>query len=120
MRHTIYILLFVCLHGMLFAQAERSLIRKGNQQFKDGNYDAAVIAYQKAVEQNARNDKAMFNLGNAHYQQQNYEQALQHFDQTAQMSHNANLENKTLYNAGNALMSQEKYAESIPYFQQAL
>lgn len=104
----------------LFAQTERSLVRKGNKLYKQAEYYDAAVSYQKAVDENPKSDKAVYNLGNAYYQQQNFEEALQHYGHVGERTHNPKLESKSLYNAGNSLLSQEKYAESIPYFKQAL
>ncbi len=40
-------------------------IKKGNEAYKKGDYKAASEYYNNALQKNAKNGKAQFNLGNA-------------------------------------------------------
>ncbi|PKP52877.1 MAG: hypothetical protein CVT92_06815 [Bacteroidetes bacterium HGW-Bacteroidetes-1] len=114
---------FILIAGFSYqglAQSEKKLIREGNKFYKDGAFDKAEISYQKATDKNPVNNKALFNLGNARYKQDNFEDAANHFGKVAEMSRTPEVESKALYNAANSYMSQQKYAESIPLFKQAL
>lgn len=120
MKKILIFIAIVLVSSVLQAQKERQLIREGNKFYEEGKFSEAEISYQKATDVNPVSDKATYNLGNARYQQNNYEDATNHFKRAAEMSMNPKIEAKALYNAGNSLMSQEKYDESIPLFKQAL
>ena len=120
MKKYVVLLMFFIGHVLVFGQAERTYVRKGNKQFKEEKYDEASVNYQKAIDKNPTNDKAGYNLGNALYQQQNFQEAEKQFSNVADMTRNSNLESRANYNTGNALMSQGKYAESIPFYKNAL
>lgn len=106
------------LHGN--AQSEKKLIREGNKFYKEGAFEKAEISYQKASDKNPLNDKALFNLGSARFQQNNFTDATNQFSKVAEMSKSADVESKANYNAANSLMSQKKFAESIPLYKKAL
>lgn len=102
------------------AQSDRNLTRRGNKDYRSGNFSDAELNYRKAIDKNPRNEAAGFNLGNAAYQQENYQEAGNNFKRIADMSNNASMEAKALYNLGNSLLSQQKYAESIEAFKRSL
>ena len=62
------------------AQTDRSYNRQGNKQFEAGDYANAEVSYRKAVEKNARNPQAAFNLGNALMAQKKDSAAVQQFE----------------------------------------
>ncbi|MGY5846100.1 tetratricopeptide repeat protein [Salegentibacter sp. HM20] len=74
-------MLFVA--GSIFAQNEE-LFEQGNAAYAGGNYEQAVSAYEKILENGEESAALYFNLANAHYKQNhiapsiyNYEKALQ-------------------------------------------
>ena len=60
------------------AQTDKGLIRQGNKDFKNSNYTEAEVKYRKSLEKEY-NLKAEFNLGDALYEQKNYEEATKVF-----------------------------------------
>lgn len=102
------------------AQSDKNLTRRGNKDYRSGNFSEAELNYRKAIDKNPRNEAAGFNLGNATYQQENFEEAGNNFRRIADMSTNAKLESKALYNLGNSFLNQQKYAESVEAFKRSL
>ena len=58
----------------LSAQSERKLVREGNNQYEEGNFSDAEVQYRKALTENPNYYKGKFNLGDAMYNQENYEE----------------------------------------------
>ena len=56
----------------LQAQTVEKQIRKGNRQYRKGNYAEAEVQYRKILEDKPNNTDAQFNLGDALYKQENY------------------------------------------------
>lgn len=78
MKNLAYILLF-------FTQlmAAQSAFDKGNEQYREGNYQAAVQSYESILKEGKESAEVYFNLGNAYYKLNevapaiyNYEKAL--------------------------------------------
>lgn len=59
------------------------------------------------------NHKAQFNLGDAYYEQGNYEESSKCFTDIVNRNVPENVEADAYYNLGNTLMAQEKYAEAF-------
>ena len=56
--------------------AEKQILRKGNDLFKEKRFVDAEVKYKKALQKNPYYETAGYNLGNAVYEQQRYEEAL--------------------------------------------
>ncbi len=119
--HKLVILLILVLGStQLSAQSDKKLIRKGNKDFENSEYQQAEKNYSKALETNPSSNNAAFNLGASRYVQENFEEAAKDFDKAASMSIKTEKEAEALYNLGNSLMSLEKYQESIEAYKQVL
>ena len=94
------------------AQTDKALIRQGNNEYKNGNYADAEIKYRKSLDQEY-NPKAQFNLGDALYEQGNFEAAEENFSEVTKRNTSQDIESEAYYNLGNTLMAQEKYAEAF-------
>ena len=66
------VIMLICLTTN--AQTDKGLIRHGNNEFKNGNFSEAEVNYRKSLDKEY-NPKAQFNLGDALYEQKNYEDA---------------------------------------------
>ena len=65
MLRSLIILLFI-LPASLQAQQLRNEIRRGNSEYKDGNFSEAELHYRKALKKNPESPQAkdgLFNLG---------------------------------------------------------
>ena len=56
--------------------AEKQILRKGNDLFKEKKYVDAEVKYKKALKANPNYERAGYNLGNAVYEQERYKEAL--------------------------------------------
>ncbi|MEG1586082.1 MAG: tetratricopeptide repeat protein [Bacteroidales bacterium] len=104
-----------------FAQkAERQNIRKGNKQYDQEKYTEAEIDYRKSQEVNPNSPQAAFNLGNALYKQQKFEDAMKQYGVAAQNTTDKQVVSESLHNTGNVFMSTQDYAKAVEAYKQAL
>ncbi len=105
---------------MGFAQKEAKLIREGNRSFKDGNFKEAEINFRKSLEINEQSVKGSFNLGDALYEQEDYESSQQLFDALSKKIENPKQRAEIFHNLGNSFLAADKYQESIDAYKNAL
>lgn len=102
------------------AQTDKKYIRKGNKEFEKNNFRESEISYRKALNQNAKLPDAVFNVGDALYKQNKYEDAGKQFIENINMSEDKNKKSAGLYNLGNALLNAKKLQESIDAYKGSL
>lgn len=108
------------LTGTLSGQSTRKYVRQGNSDYESGNYSDAQVKYLKALENDPNYYKGKFNLGDAMYQQENYEESGKLFNELSERALEPNQKANVYYNQGNNLMKQQKYSEAIESFKNCL
>ena len=108
-------LLIVCsfITGVSYSQSLRNLVNKGVDKYKDKKYTDSEVDFRKGMEKAPENFQAKFNLGDAQYKQQRYDEALKSYQQALMASKDNELKAKTYFNIGNSLLKSQKYKESI-------
>jgi len=120
-KSVISILLFTIVIGnVLFAQADRREVRRGNNLFRAEKFDEAEIKYRRALEENPQNLVGLFNLGNSLYRQGRFEEAAEVFESLAQISPSPRDRAQALHNLGNSHLKNQKLQESIDAFKSSL
>lgn len=103
-----------------YGQNEKKAVRQGNKEFGKGEYLDSEISYRSALVDNPSSFKANFNLGDALYKQDKWEDAAKTFDGLAN-SQISDLEKAGVYhNLGNSYFKEQKFKESIEAYKQAL
>ena len=102
------------------AQSDEKAIRRGNRDYKNGNYKQAITNYRKALEIRPNNAKAQFNLGDVYYAKQSYDTAYNEFQKVVEMSPDAKLKSDAVYNMGNCLLAQNKYYDAFNIYKVSL
>ncbi|NOQ23917.1 MAG: tetratricopeptide repeat protein [Bacteroidales bacterium] len=104
-----------------YAQKERKYIRQGNKEFESSNYEESEVSYRKAADlEEQKSYKTEFNVGDALYKQEKYEDAINQFNNLADLEISKEEKAKIYYNIGNSLMQGEKYEEGIDAYKNAL
>lgn len=127
MRSKIFILLYF-ISAMVFAQQNdasnqrkaRTLLRDGNELYNQKKYADAEVAYKKALEKNSSYSKAVYNLGNALYQQNRNEESVQLFEAIALNSKDKSVKSEAFHNLGNSFMKAKKYISAVNSYKNAL
>ena len=115
------ILLVICVFsGPILAQDDLKYIREGNKQYENGEYEMAGESYQKALSENANSSQGAFNLGDASYKQEKYEDAAAQFETFALRGDNKTDVAKSYHNLGNSLMMSKEYGKSVEAYKNAL
>lgn len=100
---------------------ERSRVRRGNRAYERLDYGRAEERYQQALELCDTCFEAKFNLGDALYKQQRYDEAEKIFTALAADSTRSDLDRAhSFYNLGNSLFQQKKYQEALSAFKRSL
>jgi len=112
------------------AQNERKFVRQGNKYYeaalKDttrldtAQFNRAEIEYRKALEKKPDDPKWEFNLGDALYKQQKFEESSEKFKDIADRTVDKAEKSRALHNMGNSLLMNNKLDESIAAYKEAL
>jgi Ca-activated chloride channel homolog len=116
----IFLFAFSIVAAKVFPQTDRHLIRKGNENYKNGSFQQAEVEYRKALEKNPQNYRANYNLGNTLYREKQYDAASAKFAGLADKEKDKQKRSRYYYNLGNSLFQNKKYKESVDAFKNAL
>jgi len=117
------IILPVCLlalHSFLNAQEVDEIIKKGNDLYKQQQYEPAKGAYDEALSKDSLNTVAKFNSANTAYRLAKPGEAIKSFDDLVIKYKNADEKAKAYYNKGVVLSNQKRLEESIEAYKNAL
>ena len=98
----------------------RSMVRQGNELYKNKQFTDASVAYKKALSNSSYYDKASYNLGNALYQNKNYKEALPQYELTAKTAEDKFTKAQAYHNIGNAHMETKNYQGAVDAYKNAL
>jgi len=119
MKQLIFFFLFVSALP-LFSQDENYLIGKGNDAFVDGDYVDAEESYREAMSQKPDSYKATFNLADALYKQEKYQDALKELEILAHNETEKSRLADVYHNMGNCYMKANDYQNSVDAFKKSL
>lgn len=100
--------------------AEKQILRKGNDLFKEKRFVDAEVKYKKALKENPNYRTAGYNLGNAVYEQNRFEEALPQYELVAKSAGDSETREKAFHNIGNVMMKQKQYAKAIEAYKNSL
>ena len=104
----------------LAGQKHKKYTRQGNRDYGEKNFEDSEMLYRRAVDSDPSFNKAIFNLGDALYKQEKYEEALDNFRQLSEQEVNGEMLAGSYYNMGNSLLKSGKIEESIEAYKNAL
>ena len=123
MSNSIHIILLTVIllaaSAKLSGQSERKYIRQGNSEFSKGNFAESEVLYRKAIDRKSVPD-AQFNLGDALYRQDKYEDAGKNFLENADEAEDNVKKSNSYFNLGNSLLNSKKIMESIEAYKNSL
>ncbi|HSH51885.1 MAG TPA: tetratricopeptide repeat protein [Bacteroidales bacterium] len=119
-RNSLLLIILALLALNTFAQQERKYIRKGNKEFEKENFDDSEIFYRKALDKKDDSYSATFNIGDALYKQEKYEDAINKFSDLTNKELTKEDKAKIYHNLGNSLLNNQKIKESIEAYKHAL
>ena len=119
MKNILFILSFLMSFNS-FAQNKKSLLRDGNELYTDSSYNEAEMQYRKSLEKDQDYFNASFNLADAVYKQERYEESSALFDALKDNTPTETDLAKVYYNLGNSLVKEKKLEEAIEAYKSAL
>jgi len=130
MRRIIILSLLVILTVSVFGQNERKFIRNGNKLFMEAVQDTSQIdtvkfsnaetEYRKALNEKPTDTQWDFNLADAMYKQQRFEESAGKFEELGEKLELPEEKARAFHNLGNSQLMQKKLDESIESYKKAL
>lgn len=102
------------------AQNKKSFLRDGNVLYSDSSYNEAEMQYRKSLEKDQDYFNASFNLADAIYKQERYEESSALFEALKDNTTNKEELAKVCHNLGNSLAKEQKLDEAIEAYKDAL
>ena len=99
----------------LGAQSMGKSVRKGNREFRKGEYEDAYIRYRKALEADSTSTVALYDIGNSFYKMEQFDKAVENYKKIQ-----PGPDERVPYNTGNALLQQKDYKGAMEAYIQAL
>mgnify|MGYP001093250278 FL=1 len=120
MKHIVTIVASLFFVKVLSAQGFDKLILKGNDLYKQQQYQQAEQAYAEVLAADPNNATAKFNQANALYKQNKADEAIKLLNDLAFKTNDPSVKAKAYYNKGAILSGQKKLEESIDAYKDAL
>lgn len=130
MKRLIFIIYLTSLSVLAFGQNERKHVRSGNKLFLDAVSDTTKIdsvkfsnaetEYRKALNKKPNDLQWNFNLADAIYKQQRFDEAAGKFSEIAEKMTTPEEKARALHNMGNSELMNQKIDESIETYKKAL
>lgn len=97
-----------------------NLTWNGNKALSEDNFIAAEVDYRKAIAKSPDNSAAPYNLGNAYYANETYNEAFGRFKEAGEASASKEDKHKAYHNMGNVFMKRKDYAKAVEAYKEAL
>jgi tetratricopeptide (TPR) repeat protein len=104
----------------LQAQTVNQDIQKGNDLYRQKQYEPAASVYDEALAKDPANATAKFNRANTAYRLSKQTEAIKAYDELSESEKEADKKSKAYYNKGVILSSQKRLEESIEAYKNAL
>lgn len=103
------------------APKEMRHVVSGNRNYDKEAYDKAELDYLRGIDKNANSYESYYNLGNALFRQEKYEDAMKAYAAAAQKSdkNDARLA-EAYHNLGNACYAQGQYGQAVEAYKHSL
>ncbi len=93
---------------------------EGNKLFEDKKYDAAAGKYVEAAKENQKDFGAHYNLGNALYKSNKFEEARAEYEKAQQLATTLPDKAAALHNLGNTYMQMNQPEKAAEFYKQSL
>lgn len=122
MRYLRYIIVVLSLLACLPAvsQTDRREVRKGNREFRRGDWRSADISYRKALLKDSTSFAANYNLASNQYRQGNVEEAAAQMKKIAQAAPMSPDATDYYFNVGDYALAARDWSGAIDAFKQVL
>ena len=105
---------------MLSAQTDKSEVRKGNREYRKGEFKEAEIDYRRALVKDSLSFAANYNLDCDLYRQEQYDEAGNYMKKIADQAAASARESDYYYNLGDIALAKQDYKGAVDAFEKAL
>ena len=119
MRIILFTLVFI-LPSHSIGQSKKSHLRDGNKLYKDSLFNDAETKYRKSLEKDQEYFSASYNLANAVYKQERFQESSALYDGLKDNAKNKKELSKIYHNLGNSFFKQQQLKNSIASYKNAL
>jgi Ca-activated chloride channel homolog len=102
------------------SHAAHKALRAGDKAMERSNYGKAEQYYEQALQQNPKRPAAGYNLGNAQYNQGQYDAAAQALSNAVERVETPTQKADAYHNLGNSWYQQQKYDAALKAYEQSL
>jgi len=117
MKKCLVILLSFC---CLSAFAQKGDLRRGNRQFRKGDFAQADLSYRKALVQDSTSVAAVYNLANTLYREKDMENARKMLDGVKESAQQEAFAPDYYFNLGDVAIAQEDWQAAVDAFKECL
>ena len=103
-----------------FSQSLRGLVNDGVENYNEGNFSDAEVNFKKGVEKSPESFEAKFNLGDAYFKQERFDDAIKSYNSAMAFAKDDLEKARVHYNIGNSLLKAQKIKESIEEYKKSL
>jgi tetratricopeptide (TPR) repeat protein len=100
--------------------ASQNLTWEANKELVDNKFVDAEVDYRRAISKSKENAAAPYNLGNAYYTNESYQEAFGRFKEAGEISAEKPAKHKAYHNIGNVFMKNKEYAKAVEAYKEAL
>ena len=100
--------------------ASNNLTWEANRDIAENKFIEAEVDYRKAISKSKENVVAPYNLGNAYYNGESYNEAFSRFKQAGEIAEEKPSKHKAFHNIGNVFMKNKDYANAVEAYKNAL
>lgn len=121
----LYLILVLCIFAATNISAQntkqsRHFIRQGNRHFRAEKYEKSQASYMKALEADANNAQAVYNLGCAYMLQQNDSAAVANFAKASKIETDKHRRSMSYHNMGVIFQNRTMYDKAIEAYKESL
>ena len=115
-----YIIFLLFFSASVFGQSGKKYVREGNRNFYEKEFEESEVSYRKAINNEADLFDASFNLGDALYKQEKFDEAATSFDGLRTRVEDEKELAKVYHNLGNSFLKSQKIEQSIEAYKNSL
>jgi tetratricopeptide (TPR) repeat protein len=104
----------------LALQESNDLVYEGNELINNEEFVSAEMEYRKAISKKPSNAVASYDLGNAYYENERFNEAMLRHTEAVEFAETKEQKHRAWHNIGNTLMKMEKCKEAVESFKHAL
>lgn len=119
-RYILTILLLPVAAVSVWSQQDKSDVRKGNRDYRKGNWREAEIDYRKALVKDSMSVAATYNLASTLYREGDAAQAQKVLEGRKEAAMNSADASDYFYNLGDAALANKDYQTAVDAFKQSL